>query len=277
MRGRRTGGARFLERTLRLLADAFEYAGAAETIAGKPAFLQSLDPRVKLIGSLLLVGTAVMSHRLSVTFAILAGAAALGTMSRIPLGTLAVRVWLTVLLFTGPIALPAVFLTPGEPVAILPQLHWEATDRGIRTATLLVARAETAATLLALLVLTTPWTHVLKALRVLRVPIVFVAILGMTHRYIFVLLRMGSEMLEARRSRLIGRLGSGEQRRLAVGGAALLFSRSFILSNEIHLAMQARGFRGEFHTIDRFRMEPLDWTALVVSVLAAVTLFWLGR
>jgi energy-coupling factor transporter ATP-binding protein EcfA2 len=47
---------------------------------------------------------------------------------------------------------------------------------------------------------------VLKALRVLRVPVVFVVILAMTYRYVFVLLWTVHDMFEARQSRLVGRL-----------------------------------------------------------------------
>ena len=69
---------------------------------------------------------------------------------------------------------------------------------------LLVARVETAATLSVLLILCTPWSHVLKALRVLRVPVVFVVILGMTYRYILLLLQSAHDMFESRRSRMVG-------------------------------------------------------------------------
>ena len=45
--------------------------------------------------------------------------------------------------------------------------------------------------------------HVLKALRVLRVPVVVVVVLGMTYRYILLLLEIAHEMFEARRSRTV--------------------------------------------------------------------------
>ncbi len=45
--------------------------------------------------------------------ALFAVAVALGLLSQVSLATLAKRVWLTVLAFTGVIALPALFLTPG--------------------------------------------------------------------------------------------------------------------------------------------------------------------
>ena len=78
-------------------------------------------------------------------------------------------------------------------------------------------RAETAATLSVLIVLCTPWNNVLKALRVLRLPTVLVVILGMTYRYIFLLLRTAHDMFESRRSRMVGQL---DGRRAAADGTA---------------------------------------------------------
>ena len=78
-----------------------------------------------------------------------------------------------------------------------------------------LSRAETAATLSALLVLTTPWPWVLKALRTFRCPMVLVAILGMTYRYIFVILQTAFEMFESRKSRTVGVL---EPRRAPAAG-----------------------------------------------------------
>ena len=59
---------------------------------------------------------------------------------------------------------------PGALVYRLPVLGWPVTAQGLGSAAYLITRVETAATLALLLILCTPWTHVLKAMRVLRVP-----------------------------------------------------------------------------------------------------------
>ena len=46
----------------------------------------------------------------------------------------------------------------------------------------------------------------MKALRSVGCPMILVAILGMTFRYIFVVLQTASEMFESRKSRTVGRL-----------------------------------------------------------------------
>jgi cobalt ECF transporter T component CbiQ len=266
----------FIERTLAGFADALDHSGTAERLADQSGYLQSLDPRVKLVGSLLLIFAALCSRRLWVTASIFLVAVALAQLSRIPLRLLLRRVWLGVLFFTGCIALPAVFTTPGLTIWQLPLLGWSMTSQGLYSAAHLLMRAETSATWVLLVVLCTSWTHVLKALRTLRVPVTAVVILGMTHRYIFLLLQLAREQFEARRSRLVGLLSARQRRKVAASSAGVLLDRSVQFSGEVYSAMQARGFRGEIYTLDDFQMNPRDWGALVLFVALATIALLLG-
>lgn len=235
-------------------------------MAARGGLLQQLDPRAKLVALLALIVTATLLRSLAGLFVLFLLAPVLALLSRIPLARLARQVWLGVLGFTGVIALPSLFLVPGPPLFHLPLLPWAVTLPGLRSAAFLVGRAETAASFALLLILSTPWPHVLKALRALGVPVVAVAILGMTHRYIFVLLQSAAQMLEARRSRVIAPMGAAGRRRLAASAAGGLFARSLQLAGEVHLAMISRGYRGEVRLLDDFRLRPRDGAALVVGL-----------
>jgi energy-coupling factor transporter transmembrane protein EcfT len=149
--------------------------------------------------------------------------------------------------------------------------------QGVRTAAYLVLRAETAATLTLLLIFTTPWMHVLKALRVFRVPVVFVLILGMTCRYILLMLETVHQMFESRRSRTLGFMTPAENRRMAISGAGVLLGKTLHMSGEVYLAMQARGFRGEVYLLEDFQMRKLDWLALAAFAALAAISIWAGR
>jgi len=148
---------------------------------------------------------------------------------------------------------------PGEVVA---RLAFPITSQGLQSAGMLVLRVETATTFAVLLVLCTEWTRILKALRFFRVPIVVVVILGMTYRYLFLLLKSAQEMFESRQSRLVGPLPSEERRRIASGTVGVLLARSLQLSTEVHLAMQSRGFHGEVHLLDEPSIQVNDWLQL---------------
>jgi cobalt/nickel transport system permease protein len=251
----------FIEATLASLLRASEYAAAAEHSAESRGMLQRVDPRVKVAGLILLVIVVAASRHLAVIGALFAFALVLALCSGIGLDKLASWVWLPVLFFTGAIALPALVFAP----------------QGLRSAAYLLSRAETAATLSALLALTTPWPWVLKALRVLKCPAVLVAILGMTYRYVFEILRTALDMFESRRSRTVGSLSPAESRRLAASAVGVLLSKSIHLSGDVHLAMQSRGFRGEVHVLPDFHARAADWCWLAGFVfLAAAALCW-GR
>jgi len=267
----------FVERTIEGLYRAMERALYAEHAASGGGLLQRLDPRVKVAGLFSLIAAAALAGRLWVIAAVFALAVMLAVLSLISLRMMAARVWAGALLFTGAIAIPALFLTPGVPVYRLPLVNWTVTSQGLTTAGYLLLRVEAAATLALLLVFTTPWMHVLKALRIFRVPVVFVVILGMTCRYILLMLETAHEMFESRKSRTAGALSAGERRRVAVASAGVLLSRTFQLSGEVYLAMQARGFRGEVYLLDEFRMRRVDWLASLAFAALAGAAVWAGR
>jgi cobalt/nickel transport system permease protein len=197
--------------------------------------------------------------------------------SKISLRRLATRIWIAVLAFTGVIAVPALFLIPGESLFRIPLLGWTATLQGLTSAALLTLRAETAATLSLLLVLSTSWNQLLRALRFFRVPITLVVIIETTYRFLFVLLKTTQDMLESRSARLIGHLDPTEQRRFAAGTVGVLLDKSLQFSNEVHAAMRARGFRGEAMLLHDSRMRQQDWLQLSAFLALACIALCLGQ
>jgi cobalt/nickel transport system permease protein len=277
VRSRDSKSRGMIERSLSAFVNGLGHALYGEEIAKKNGLLQRLDPRIKILTGLPLIVAAALSRRLWIIAALLALAIAIAVLSRVPLSMLARRVWLGVLGFTGLISVPALFLTPGHELYRLPILDWTITAHGLRAAAYLILRAETAATFSILLVLCTPSSSVLKALRVLCLPIVLVAILGMTYRYIFLLLRTAHDMLEARKSRMVGPLNGPEFRRMATASAGVLMSKTLQLSGDVYMAMRSRGFRGEVYVLDEFQTGWFDWVALAFLFVVTALAVWFGR
>ena len=259
------------------LLGAMERAQRAEQSAASRGLLQRIDPRVKVAGLLALVAAVVFARNALAMASILGFAILAAIASRVKMKTLAAGAWLQAVLFTSVIATPALFLTPGDTVFSHPLLPGPVTAQGLTTAGYLLLRVVTAVTLAYLLVTTTPWPHVLKALRVFRVPAVVVLVLGMTYRYILLLLETAREMFEAHRARAVARVAGTEGAQQVAASAAVLFSKSMALSDEVYLAMQARGFRGEVHLLDDFRMTRLDWGAAILFAALAAATAWVGR
>jgi energy-coupling factor transporter transmembrane protein EcfT len=99
----------------------------------------------------------------------------------------------------------------------------------------------------------------------------------MTYRYIFLMIASAREMFESRRSRMVGELEGADRRRLAVATAGVLLSKSLQLSQDVYLAMQSRGFRGEVYVLDEFEMKARDWGGLALFAMLATAAIWAGR
>jgi cobalt/nickel transport system permease protein len=262
----------FIEDVLGALMAVLEHALVAERLAQSPGLLQGFDPRVRLISLFFLIGLTVAVHQLSAVLLLFGLALLLAIASHLPIRLLARGIWPSVLFFTGLIALPALFMVPGNSLLQLPWLGWHLSQQGLNSAALLLGRALTSTTFAALLILSTPWPQLLKALRVLGVPAVLVLILAMTYRYLFVLIHSALEMFVARQSRQVGRMPRRDQRQSMIAGLGVLFGKSLQMANEVFMAMQSRGYRGEHHCLLEFHLQTRDWLALSLLPLATIAL-----
>jgi cobalt/nickel transport system permease protein len=265
----------YLEKNLFRLSSAIQDSMFAEEAAAKPGWLQRIDPRVKLGGLLLLILSCSFAHDLlPILLLFLFSILLVGGSSLLSFSFFR-RLWIFIPLYTLLIALPALFLTPGDIVFTIPVTGWTITLQGLRTAILLVARVTTTVSLLLLIVLTTRWSALLKALRWMGLPHLLVFMLAMTYRYIYVLLQSMTALFLARQSRRVGPEAwrSTKQWLGAISGA--LLGKSYSLSSEIYLAMTSRGFRGEPVLLEDFQAKTKDWLWLLLFLsLSGVTFFW---
>lgn len=274
----------FFEKTLNDITGTLEQTLFAEELARRKGLLQSLDPRAKLIGALALLIAISMSQNLAVILALYLLTLPMAYASHVPMGFYLKRVWVFMPFFTGVVALPALFspFSPGAPVITLidlasPKIYLSITLPGIIAAAFLLLRVGASVSIAVLLILTTRWTTLLKALRVLRVPQAFVLILGMTYRYIYMLLHAANNMFLARQSRVVGRVSSADNRQWLGASVGTLFAKSYELSDDVYLAMQSRGFRGEAQLVEAMTWRVIDWVWLAVFIAVAVSAVWLGR
>jgi cobalt/nickel transport system permease protein len=266
----------FVEKTLVDINNTLEQSLFAEQNARKQGLLQGLDPRLKIVALLLLVLAVNLSHNILIILVLYFLALWLAFFSKISLVFFIKRVWLLIPFFTGIVALPALFITPGSILVHLP-LGLVITNTGVMTAAFLLLRVGTSVSFAVLLILTTPWNSVLKALGVLRVPAVIILILGMTYRYVHLLLHITNDMFLSRKSRLLRRMNGSEERHLVAATSGTLLNKSLQVSSEVFLAMQSRGFRNYPRTMDTFKMRWRDWLSGGVVFITIGLAIWLGR
>jgi cobalt ECF transporter T component CbiQ len=268
-RADRTG---WLEHTVAGISASIERAVFTEEHARAQGWLQAVDPRAKLGMFLALVLAGSLAGSFSVEVLLYALVLDAAATSRVPLDFFVRRVWLGIPFFAGIVVIPAIFFVPGPrlfDLAVGP-LHLAPSIAGLEGAVLFVSRVGVSVSLAVLLVMTTPWADLLKSLQAIRVPQLFILVLAMAYRYIFLFLHLANGMFEARKSRMVARTSGGEQRRWISGSMGNLVNRSVKMSNDVYAAMIARGFAGSIRTFQDYRMGRSDWAALALAVAVAV-------
>jgi cobalt/nickel transport system permease protein len=273
--GKRKKGS-FVEKTLEGASNVMRQAMFSDDVAAQEGLLQRIDPRVKIVSLFGLLIVAALVRNIPTLVAMYVGTLVLAMLSALPLGFFVKRVWLFIPIFTGIVVLPATFsfITPGH--IVLPVWHWSGhavgiTTQGLRAAGLIVIRVATSVSIVVLMTLTTPWTKLLASLRALLVPRIFILIVGMAYRYIFLLLNSVTDMYTSRKARTVGNDQGDyrEGRRFVSATAGALFGKAHNLSEEVHMAMVSRGYRGDAKTLSGFALRATDIVFLIACAAAA--------
>ena len=128
---------------------------------------------------------------------------------------------------------------------------------------------------LVLLSSTTPFARLLEGLGRLKVPKVLITIMGLTYRYIFVLLEEVYRMKRARDSRGFG--GKWLWNSKVIGQMiGTLFLRSYERGERIYMAMVSRGFDGTVHDgqLTKLRRDDHLYLGLCLVYLVTARFLW---
>ena len=263
----------FVERSIRGALSFFKEAIFADETAGLPGVLQSLDPRMKIVTVLLCLLLVLFTRSLAVLGMLYLLSMLLAVVSRIRLGFFLERTWIFIPLFSLVIAIPAMFsfVSPGDPVFTLGPFH--VTRQGLVAAGFFIGRVITSVSLVVLLSMTTRHFDLLKALRFFGIPQMFVMVLGICYRYLYLFVEIVEHTHRAIRSRVGSHLHYQKGQKVVAWSIAHLWMRSYALNEQVYNAMVSRGFRGEPVALHRFRTRSRDWFWLLATV---VTLLLLG-
>ncbi|MFL6163347.1 MAG: cobalt ECF transporter T component CbiQ [Jatrophihabitantaceae bacterium] len=276
--GKRRKGS-YVQKTLTGGADLLRQVMFSDDTSSAPGLLQKLEPRAKVIGLLGLVVAGAFLRTIPALLVLYALTLGLAGLSRLSVSFFIKRVWLFVPIFTGIVLIPATLsvVTGGDVVLTL--WHWHGqpegfTSQGLTSAALVVCRVASSISLVVLLALTTPWTRLLASLRALGVPRMFILVIGMAYRYLFLLLGSVTDMYQARASRTIGTEKHDRGARAFVSASAgALLGRTMAMSEEVHQAMTARGYRGNARVLAQPRPGGADLAfVLFAAVIAAALL-----
>jgi cobalt/nickel transport system permease protein len=230
--------------------------------------VHGMAPQAKLVAVLGMVMAVAVTPREAIwafgIYAFLIGSIAV--VARIRLGFIAVR-----LLAIAPFVLFALFIpfvATGETIEVG---FVEVSVDGLWGAWNILIKAILGASISILLTATTEVAAIIRGLRVLRVPALFVAIATFMIRYL--------ELITDEVGRMrIGMIARGydpkwiTQARPIASSAGALFIRTYERGERIHAAMLGRGFTGEMPEFEQATVARSQWAAalIVVSIFATV-------
>ncbi len=271
----------FIERSILGALSFFKESIFADEFALKRGFLQSLDPRIKLVTFLFFIIQILLTGNIIILCFLYLFCLLLSSLSDIPLGFFLKRTWVFIPLFSLFIALPALFsfFTPGEALITfkITGIKLAITRQGLSTAALFVMRVTTSVSFAVLLSITTRHFQLLKVLRVFKIPQVFVMTLGMCYRYIYLFVGIIENMYLAIKSRVGNRVHYRRGQNIAAWNIAYLWQRSYQLNEEVYKAMLSRGYRGEALVLDELKVRMKDWLWLFFVFIIFILLFCLNH
>jgi len=241
--------------------------GFLDRLSYQNTFVHRLDPRAKLIATLLFLITVVSfpKYEIVALFPFFLYPVLLMTLGDIPLLVIVKKV-----LLVSPFAIfVGIFnplLDPGQ-AALLPEVTISAGWLSFLSIMIKFILTVSAALLL---VATTSFPGVCHALRRLGVPSLFISQLLFLYRYIFVLMEETMRIVRARDMRSYGRRGKGIS--VFVRLAGIIFLRTLERAERVYFSMLSRGFHGDMPTLKHFRFALRD-LGFAVSVIAFFLIF----
>jgi cobalt/nickel transport system permease protein len=122
----------------------------------------------------------------------------------------------------------------------------------------IVAKAYLSILAMILLISSTSFSHFLKALQKLKVPMVLVMIFSFMYRYLFVITDELMNVRTAKEARTVG--GSAwYHTKVLANIIGVVFISSYERSERIYKAMLSRGFDGTIRTLDDFSLKNRDY------------------
>jgi cobalt/nickel transport system permease protein len=246
-------------------------AGASEIgwldqLASRDTPLRRVDPRIKLLTTLLYIALVVSYGRYELVplLPLAAYPLILAAMGDVP-----ARFIFRKLLIASPFAIFVGMFNPlldRQPIVLFG--HVAVAGGWISFASILLRFALTVSATL-VLIAGTGMHDLCRGMQRLGVPSVFTVQVLMLHRYLFVLVDDGQRMVRARALRAVGGQGMGLRVYAAMLGSLLL--RTLDRAQRIHVAMRCRGFDGQVRSMQTLRLRAADigffvcWSAVLLS------------
>jgi cobalt/nickel transport system permease protein len=253
-------------------------------------FFQKLDPRVKVIFLIFFVVIVSLKRHIFPEAAIALFVFLLVASSRINLAQFYKKIVGLTFVFGFLVVFPSAFniVTPGQ--LVLPVIHLSQpyefiiyhipeeigiTRQGIDGVMMLCLRMMNSLAISLLVIYTTPFHRIIRALQAFRVPPALLLVITLSYKYIFIFAKTIEGMYFARKSRLVGMVKDGEARIWVAGRIAHMFRKAMSRYEEVFRAMVARGFAEEVRLSDIGKLTAVNLLSGGFFLLVGIFLLWM--
>jgi len=249
----------FIDRTLKSIAELIKIVYFQSDTASRRGLLQQVDARVKSIFLFFFILIISLNRQISSQFFISAFFFVLIISSGVNLAFIYKKVVVLSFFFGFLVVAPAAlnFITDGE--IILNIVHFKkdlsfwiyhvpsvigVTKEGCLVVLGFYMKVANSLTLTLMIVYTTPFNEIIKSLRLFRVPAMFLLVITLTYKFIFILAQTTEETYFAMKSRWWRNTRESQMDKIVAGRITHIFRKSWIKYEEIYRAMSARGYTG---------------------------------
>lgn len=120
----------------------------------------------------------------------------------------------------------------------------------------------------------TPWNSITNSLKTFYIPDLFILVLDITLKYIYLLGDFCLNMLYSLKLRSVGK-NINKYTSLS-GIAGTIFINSKEMAEDMYSAMECRGFTGEYHVNNKIRFTIVDFIYIIINALIILAKVYLG-
>ena len=283
------GGGRanmsYLEKGIKGFAELFTEGYAQWDLSSKKSFLHDLDARIKIVFWIVLIVVISLKRMVLPEAAIFLFIFTIAGLCRLNLIAFYKKVLVLGFVFGFLVSAPSALnaIVPGKIIMPLltlsrPYDFWiyhvpqiiGITEEGTSIISLLTLRVLNSLSISFLILYTTAFADIIKALKVIKVPDTFLIIISMTYKYIFTFAHIVSDMHLAKKARLASVTGRKEARNWIAGRIVFVFKKTQIECDEVFKAMLSRGFSGEIKLYHYREMTGKDWATGLCLIAAGM-------
>lgn len=243
---------------------AYYSLGQLDLLSYQDTFVHRLDPRAKLVATVVFIFTVVSYPKYEV---IALTPFFLFPVLLVSLGDIPVLFLVKKVLIVSPFAVFIGMFNPIFDPGTVVFFGMKFSAGWVSFLSILVKFTLTISAAL-LLIATTSFPGVCHALRRFGLPALFVSQLLFLYRYLFVLLEEAMRIVRARDMRSFGQRGMGA--RTAVRIIGMLFLRTVERAERIYSAMLSRGFAGDIPSMTQYMFRGVDLLFVAVAVVVLV-------